>query len=118
MDELVWFENPGWERHVIASGLNEMINAAAADTDGDGIPEIALAYGFSMEAAKSPGIVSLLHSGADPRNRGTCAEIGPPDHLASPSLGRYRRLGEEGAGQCAAHRCEGRWLPTIAIMSP
>ena len=55
MDELVWFENPGWDRHVIASGLREMINAAADDTDGDGIPEIALAHGFDMEAAKSAG---------------------------------------------------------------
>src|SRR5437764_8288393 len=49
MTELVWFENPGWQRHVIATGLRHMINAAAWDIDGDGIPEIAIAYGFSTK---------------------------------------------------------------------
>src|SRR5436190_11665748 len=38
-DELIWFQNPGWERHVIASGVTDMINAAASEVDGDGIPE-------------------------------------------------------------------------------
>ena len=28
MDELVWFENPNWERRVIARGLKRMINTA------------------------------------------------------------------------------------------
>jgi FG-GAP repeat len=28
MTELVWFENPDWQRHVIASNLQNMINAA------------------------------------------------------------------------------------------
>src|ERR1700684_3588981 len=55
MTELVWFENPGWERHVIAGNLSGMINLAAWDFDGDGIPEIVLASGFSMEAKKSAG---------------------------------------------------------------
>jgi len=60
MTELVWFENPSWERHVIAGNLSGMINLAAWDFDGDGIPEIVLASGFSMEAKKSAGIVSVL----------------------------------------------------------
>jgi hypothetical protein len=34
MTELVWFENPGWERHVIAANLSGMINLAAWDFDG------------------------------------------------------------------------------------
>ena len=29
LSELVWFENPGWERHVIASGLTQPINVDA-----------------------------------------------------------------------------------------
>src|ERR1700733_10846106 len=45
-DSLVWYEHPSWTPHVIVS-VSRMINAAAADLDGDGIPEIALAYGFS-----------------------------------------------------------------------
>src|ERR1700745_3196491 len=46
LPELVWYENPGWQRHVIAGDMKQMINAAAYDIDGDGIPEIALAQGF------------------------------------------------------------------------
>ena len=67
MTDLVWFENPGWERHVIASNLPHMINLAAWDTDGDGIPEIVLAHEFSMRAKDSIGIVSLLKHNGDPR---------------------------------------------------
>lgn len=38
MNELVWFENPGWQRHVIINNASRMINCAAFDADGDGIP--------------------------------------------------------------------------------
>ena len=46
--ELAWHENPTWERHVIADGLPQIFNLAAADLDRDGIPEIAVenAFGF------------------------------------------------------------------------
>jgi hypothetical protein len=75
MTELVWFENPTWERHVIAGGLAHMINLAVWDTDGDGIPEIALASEFANEAAKSIGIVSVLRHNGDPRQPWTVKEI-------------------------------------------
>ncbi len=75
MSELVWFENPGWERHVIAGNLSGMINLAAYDIDGDGIPEIVLASGFSMQAKKSVGVVSVLHHDGDPRQPWTSKEI-------------------------------------------
>src|SRR3954470_23591874 len=39
MPELVWYENPSWERQVIAAGQREMINCAVVESDGDGIPE-------------------------------------------------------------------------------
>ena len=32
-DRRAWYENPGWRRHVLASGLNHSINAAARDLD-------------------------------------------------------------------------------------
>ena len=38
--DLIWFENPAWTRHVIASGFTQMINVAAYDVDGDGVPEL------------------------------------------------------------------------------
>ena len=44
MPELAWYENPGWERHVIAGNLSRVINVAPWDIDGDGIPELVLAH--------------------------------------------------------------------------
>lgn len=67
MTEVVWYENPGWERHVILRGIQHPINCAVYDLDGDGIPEIALAYGFTMNPKTSAGSVVLLHHKADPR---------------------------------------------------
>jgi FG-GAP-like repeat len=75
MTELVWYENPTWERHVIAGGLAHMINLAAFDYDGDGVPEIVLATEFANEASKSIGIVSVLHHNGDPRQPWSVKEI-------------------------------------------
>jgi hypothetical protein len=69
MSELVWFENPNWERHVIASGLTGMINLAVSNN------QIVLAYGFTMQAATSKGIVAVLKPNGDPRQPWTLTEI-------------------------------------------
>jgi hypothetical protein len=66
MTELLWFENPGWEPHVITRGATGMINMDAADLDGDAVPEIALAYGFSTNPARSTGNIALLRHDGDP----------------------------------------------------
>ena len=60
MPELVWYENPGWQRHVIAGPFSNMINVAAEDLDGDGIPELALAYEFANVAKNSLGKLAIL----------------------------------------------------------
>jgi hypothetical protein len=65
--ELAWYENPGWERHVLIKDVTALVNIAAADIDGDGIPEIAVETDFSMVAAKSRGQVWILHHQGDPR---------------------------------------------------
>jgi hypothetical protein len=93
MTELVWFENPGWQRHVIATSLTRMINLAAWDFDGDGIPEIALAYGFSMNAAQSVGKLAILHHKGDPREMWEMTEI---DRL--PTSHRLRWADFDGSG--------------------
>src|SRR5438477_10367862 len=50
--ELAWYENPTWEKHVIAPAT-QIVNQAMADIDGDGIPEIAFESSFAMQAANS-----------------------------------------------------------------
>jgi len=94
MTDLVWFENPTWERHVMARNLRQMINLAAWDIDGDGIPEIVLAYEFSMRAKESAGIVAVLHHNGDPRGLWTIHEI---DRL--PASHRLRWADVDGTGK-------------------
>ena len=93
LPELVWYENPGWERHVIADGLSRMINVAAHDVDRDGIPELALAHGFSSTYADSVGIVSLLTHQGDPRAIWSMREI---DRV--PTTHRLRWADVDGRG--------------------
>jgi len=92
MTELVWFENPGWQRHVIAGNLPHMINCAPAVIARDGIPDVAIAYEFSMDASKSLGIVGVLRHDGDPRQPWKLTEI---DRL--PTSHRLRWAGIDGS---------------------
>ena len=78
LHELLWFENPGWQRHVLATNQNRMINCVMA---GD---EIVLASEFNNEAKNSVGVVSVLRRGADPNEPWTVTEIDrlPTSHSA------------------------------------
>lgn len=91
MTELLWFEAPDWTRRVLASPIDRPINLAAADTDGDRIPEIVVAAGWSNVAAKSPGTVLLLTHNGDPRQPWSVREI---DRL--PTSHRIRVLKLDG----------------------
>src|SRR6266851_4940391 len=51
--ELVWYENPNWQRHVIAGNLHAMINLAYWND------RIVLASEFANEAKRSIGVVSV-----------------------------------------------------------
>src|SRR5690242_21200226 len=53
MKELVWFENPNWERHVIARDLNRMINCAVVEMPGESTPAIVIATEFANQAKDS-----------------------------------------------------------------
>ncbi len=86
MTDLVLFENPTWERHVIASGLTGMINLAVSND------QIVLAYGFSMVAANSKGNVAVLKPHGDPRQPWTLTEI---DRL--PTSHRIRSANIDGS---------------------
>src|SRR5262252_6078006 len=58
--EVAWFENPSWERHVLATNVPRPLNATCYNIDGDGIPEVILAYRFETSPEKSIGNVALL----------------------------------------------------------
>ncbi len=94
MKELVWFENPSWQRHVIINTASRMINCATYDTDGDGIPEIALAQEFSNNPAQSIGIVSILKHKSDPTQLWEATEI---DRLSTSHRLRFADI--DGSGK-------------------
>ncbi len=93
LKELRWYENPGWDKHVLVTGINQPINAAAYDVDRDGIPEIALAHEFSNAYAKSLGIVSILTHQGDPKGPWSIREI---DRV--PTSHRLRFADIDGSG--------------------
>src|SRR5689334_18493761 len=92
--ELAWFENPNWERHVLIASVPRTINLDVYDTDGDGIPEIAMGHNFETLPEKSVGNVLILHSGADPRQPWTAREI---DRV--PTVHRIRWIDLDGSGK-------------------
>jgi hypothetical protein len=73
MPDLVWYENPGWQRHVLASGLSRMINCVVVESGGQ--TEIVVASGFDNQAKRSNGNVSVLRPGPDPREPWSLTEI-------------------------------------------
>jgi hypothetical protein len=97
IDELLWFENPGWQRHVIAGGFQRMINVAPWDTDGDGIPELVLAHQFANQAKNSVGIVSVLRHQGDPRQPWQVTEI---DRLTTSHRLRWADVDGSGKPVC------------------
>ncbi len=67
VSEVGWYENPGWQRHVIVPEMQQIVNQAVADITGDGVPEVAYESSFAMQAANSPGHVWIARSQGDPR---------------------------------------------------
>jgi len=60
LTELAWYENPGWQKHVIVEGIRQPINLAVVNAN-----TIALAHEFSPQAKRSIGIVSILEREGD-----------------------------------------------------
>ena len=75
VQELAWYENPSWERHVIVGGTQQIVNEAMADVDGDGIPEIAFQSSFAMQAVNSAGLNWFAKANGDPRQPWTVQKI-------------------------------------------
>jgi hypothetical protein len=94
--EVAWFENPTWERHVLVTNVPRPLNAACWDVDGDGIPEVILAYRFETHPEESVGNVVLLSHGNDVRQPWNAREI---DRV--PTAHRVRWMDLEGNGKKA-----------------
>ncbi len=92
--DLVWFENPGWQRHLLASRIHAMINVSPWDYDGCGTPELILLQDFSQDPQKSRGTISMLKSGADVTQPWTVFQV---DHV--PSAHRVRWADIDGSGK-------------------
>ena len=92
--EVAWFENPTWERHILVTNVPRPLNAACFDIDGDGIPEIVLAYRFETSPEQSVGNVAVLTHRKDVRQPWTAREI---DRV--PTAHRVRWIDSEGNGQ-------------------
>jgi hypothetical protein len=98
-DTLNWYENPTWTPHLIVTAKQapHQVYLDAADIDGDGIPEIALAYDFNTDPHKDKGTVAILHHDGDPTRPWTIQRI--IDRV--PSTHRVRFADVEGNGKPA-----------------
>src|SRR6266851_4899054 len=60
--QVVWFENPSWEKHVILDGATKKDNVCmtAADIDGDGKPDLALGADWHPSNTTSGGTLQWI----------------------------------------------------------
>ena len=92
-ETLYWYENPSWTRHAIVSGQHRMISVAAADLDGDSVPELALGTHFGQTEEQSEGRVYLLEHDGDPRRPWKAREI---DRLPTTHRIRFLDIDSDG----------------------
>ena len=59
---IVWYENPGWQKHVIAEKLTTLdhVCIAAMDIDGDGKCEVAVGAGWNPSDTMNSGALFYL----------------------------------------------------------
>jgi hypothetical protein len=66
-DQVVWYQNPSWKKHIIAEKLTakDHVCIAAADIDGDGKAEIAVGAEWNPGDTENSGAVFYLIPPAD-----------------------------------------------------
>jgi len=69
--QIVWYQNPSWQKHVIVEKLTESDNVciAAQDINGDGKAEIAVGAGWNPSDTVNSGTVFYLIPPADRTQR-------------------------------------------------
>lgn len=94
-DDISWYENPGWARHVVSPKIKNLnVCMALADLTGDGLPEIAAGADWQFNNTESGGSLHILVRGADPKAEWTRADL-----LTEPSIHRIRWADTNGDGK-------------------
>jgi hypothetical protein len=70
-NQIVWYQNPSWDKHVIAEKLTQIdhVCIAAMDTDGDGKAELAAGAGWNPSDTVGSGAVFYLLPPADRKQK-------------------------------------------------
>ncbi len=64
--QLVWYRNPDWNKFTITTALQDIIDGAPQDIDGDGDIDVALAHDFSLGNYRGGGVLHWLENPGDP----------------------------------------------------
>ncbi len=85
--QIAWYQNPSWQKHVIAEKLTSLdhVCVAAADVDGDGKAEIAVGAGWNPGDTQNSGALFFLQPPVDRRTSWTPVPL-PHD----PTIHRIR----------------------------
>lgn len=66
LPEVVWFESPNWEKHIICNQTSRNIDIAPYDIDGDGDIDVALACRFNSQESTKGGYIYWLENEGKP----------------------------------------------------
>jgi hypothetical protein len=94
--QAVWFENPGWQKHVVLDGKTEKDNVciAAGDIDGDGNLDVALGAAWRPSDTKGGGTLQWI------TRQGAASEPWALHPVGSePTLHRMRWADVDGDGK-------------------
>src|SRR5437867_5561071 len=76
-NQIVWYHNPDWEKHIIAEKLTKLdhVCIAARDIDGDGKAELAAGAGWNPGDTANSGAVFFLIPSSDRTQRWEPVEL-------------------------------------------
>jgi hypothetical protein len=94
-DQVVWYENPSWERRIIVAGFPKLpVCIQPLDVDGDGKVELILGADWQPSNSKTGGTVWLLQRPSDLNQPWTPIKIDE-----EPTMHRMRVMDVEGKGR-------------------
>jgi hypothetical protein len=93
-NEIAWYENPTWKKHLLTTATHGNIDIAAYDMDGDGKLEMAVASEFDLGNTQTGGRLQWFKPGAD-----VTAEWTGHDIARTPTAHRLRWADWDGNGK-------------------